>query len=383
MRFVSPALKHVIFPALSKSGYLRYTAGAGPAIVTYHGVFPSGYKVRNTALDGNLVHAYALRDQLQLLKRNYHVISPEEFLRWSELHWSNGKEPEEEKPAGNRPKEKPLLPARSILLTCDDALLNTLTEMVPILRDFGVSCLFFATAASAEPAPSMLWYEELYLMLLDAADTIALNLPEAGIYCSPISIALKQRHAYWWNLVEHLSQLSAQLRREFLNRIRQQLRLAENWRLQFIEDSTLAARFLTLDRSGLQQLAAAGMDIGAHTLSHPILARAPDDVARQEISECKIVLEKALGQSIWAFGYPFGTAATVTRRDQHFAERAGFHCAFMNTGGGFGATNYRFAMPRVHVTAEMNLSEFEANISGFYRSLRQRLTNKPDDLNLE
>ena len=82
MRFVSPALKHIVFPALSRSGYLRHSVGTGPAVVTYHGVFPTGYEVRNAALDGNLVHADSLRRQLQLLKKRYHVITPEDFLGW-------------------------------------------------------------------------------------------------------------------------------------------------------------------------------------------------------------------------------------------------------------------------------------------------------------
>jgi hypothetical protein len=50
----------------------------------------------------------------------------------------------------------------------------------------------------------------------------------------------------------------------------------------------------------------------------------------------------------------------------------------MNAGGGFGAKIVaakinRFALPRVHVTADMSLFEFEGHISGFYRSLRKRL----------
>ena len=366
MRFVSPALKHIVFPALSRSGYLRCTAGAGPAVVTYHGVFPAGYEVRNPALDGNLVRADSLRRQLQLLKTRYHVITPEEFLHWSEEELS--------------------LPPRSILLTCDDALRNTLTEMVPILREFGLSCLFFATGASADEMASMLWYEELYLMLLDAYEPIVLSLPEAGIGMGPI--APNEKHSHWWNLVERLSQFNRQSRRGFLDRVRDQLKLAENWKEQFFEDPTLAARFLTLDRAGLRQLAAVGMTIGAHSLSHPILARASEELAWREISESRKVLEEALGQTAWAFGYPFGDAATVTGRDLRLAEEAGFRCAFMNTGGGFGATIdrskidrsnisgakiNRFALPRVHVTADMSLFEFEAHISGFYRSLRKRL----------
>jgi len=368
LRFVGPALKHIVFPALSRSGYLRYTIGAGPAVVTYHGVFPAGYEVKNQALDGNLVRADSLRRQLQLLTKRYHAITPEDFLHWSEEKWS---------------EDKQSLPPRSILLTCDDALRNTLTEMVPILRELGLSCLFFATGASADETPSMLWYEELYLMLLDADEPIALSLPEANISISIGPITPNERHSCWWNLVERLSQFDRELRRGFLDQIREQLRLAENWREQFFQDPIFAARFLTLDRAGLRQLAAAGMTIGAHSLSHPILARASEELAWQEISESRNVLEKALGQTVWAFGYPFGNAATVTGRDLRLAEQAGFRCAFMNVGGGFGAKVggakisgakiNRFALPRVHVTADMSLFEFEAHISGFYRSLRKRL----------
>lgn len=351
MRFVSSALKYVVFPSLARSGYLRWSAGAGPAIVTYHGVFPVGYKVRDGALDGNLVHAHALRRQLRLLKSYYNVVTPEDFLRWSEGDLS--------------------LPSRSILLTCDDALRNTLTEMVPLLQEMGLSCLFFATGASAEETPSMLWYEELYLMLLDASGPISLSIPEAGVRLE--LKAPNQKHACWWTLVDRLSQFEKGIRRGFLDQIRQQLECADNWATRFVEDATLARRFLTLDRAGLRQLAAAGMSIGAHSISHPILARTPDALAWQEISESKQVLEDVLGQTVWAFGYPFGNGATVTGREVRLAERAGFRCAFMNVGGGFGARINRFALPRVHVTADMSLSEFEAHISGFYRSLRHRL----------
>ncbi len=70
---------------------------------------------------------------------------------------------------------------------------------------------------------------------------------------------------------------------------------------------------------------------------------------------------------------PFGNPATVTRRDAQLAAQAGFDCAFMNAAGLLGARFNRFALPRVHITADMNLSEFEAHISGFYHLLRRRL----------
>ena len=253
LRFVSPVLKHVVFPALSRSGYLRYAAGAGPAVVTYHGVFPAGYEIKNSFLDGGLVRADSLRCQVQLLKRHYYVISPEEFLGWSSGELS--------------------LPPRSVLLTCDDALRNTLTEMVPILQDLGVSCLFFATGASAESVPSMLWYEELYLMLLEAGAPIALDIPAAGLSIS--SIALNEKHLRWWTLVEQLSQFDGKLRRRFLDQIRDQLILVENWSSLLCSKNRLwPPDFLPSIGPGLAELVAAGMTIGAHSLSHPILSRA-------------------------------------------------------------------------------------------------------------
>ena len=75
---------------------------------------------------------------------------------------------------------------------------------------------------------------------------------------------------------------------------------------------------------------------------------------------------------ILALAYPFGNLGSVTQREQEMAERAGFKCAFLNFGGGLGAGNPLFALPRVHVTAAMGIAEFEAHISGFHRILRQR-----------
>jgi peptidoglycan/xylan/chitin deacetylase (PgdA/CDA1 family) len=360
VKFVSPALKHIVFPVLSRSGYLHHTAGSGPAVVTYHGVFPSGYEIRNHALDGNLVHADSFRRQLSLLKRHYHVITPDDFLEWSQLEWS---------------QRTSSLPPRSILLTCDDALQNTVTEMLPILQSLHLSCLFFATGASAGPHPSMLWYEQLYLMLLEAGAPISIALPEAAISLGPI--APNQIHAHWWKLVGQLSQFDQELRRQFLDQIREQLKLPESWPDNIVQNPTLAARFLVVDRAGLRQLASAGMTIGAHSLSHPVLSRAPDGMALQEIFQSRTVLEEVLEKNVWAFGYPFGNPETVSARELRLAEQAGFQCAFMNTGGGLGANSGikidRFAIPRVHVTADMNLSEFEAHIAGFYRNLRAKL----------
>jgi len=351
MRLISPLLKHAVYPGLAKTGYLRRRNGAGPAVVTYHGVMPRGYRMIDPNLDGSLVAAVSLRRQLSLLKDQYNVISPQQFLQWCRC--------------------KQELPPRSVLLTCDDGLRNTLTEMLPILQEMELSCLFFITGASLSEAASMLWYEELYLMFLAAPETLTLEMPEIG---APVRAAGQEaKRALWSRLLKKLSMYDGSCRRGILEQIRQQLGFCEGWNTRYLQDTAKSRRFLMLNAGELQSLAAAGMSIGAHTLSHPMLSQSGEGSCWSEISESRRRLEQALGQPVWALAYPFGDPASVTRRELEMAERAGYQCAFLNVGGGFGAETPRFAWPRVHVTGEMSLAEFEAHVSGFYRWVRKRL----------
>jgi peptidoglycan/xylan/chitin deacetylase (PgdA/CDA1 family) len=347
MKVISPLLKHVVYPGLSKTGYLRRVARVGPVVLTYHGVLAAGYKILDPRLDGNLVSVDAFRRQLSFLKDHYNVISPEEFLLSCESTHE--------------------LPARSVLLTCDDGLQNCLFDVLPILQEFDTKCLFFVTGASLSHTPTMLWYEELYLMFLAAAESFTLELHEIGMQAK---VTRGQKHSLWWELVKKLSPWDLNCRKTLLGRIRMQLGLAEQWDAEYRDDPVLSRRFLLLNESELQQLASAGMCIGAHTVSHPMLSQLSSDQAWSEISESKLSFERVLGRAIWALAYPFGDSSSVTSRELQMAERAGFKSAFLNVDGAFGAEISKFALPRVHITAETTLTELEAHISGLHQSLR-------------
>jgi len=258
------------------------------------------------------------------------------------------------------------LPERAVLLTCDDGLKNNLTDMLPILRDEGVSCLFFVTGASAGDVLQMLWYEELYVMLLQPPEPGLVEKSGGAVF------ALREdRRMAWLEMVRQLSRSDAAARADCLRMVRKKYGLKEDWQKTFWQDSSRGSRFLLLNVNEVRQLVASGMAIGAHTLSHPMLPEARDEVAREEISASRRLLETALGTRVWALAYPFGDPASVTPREQRMAHEAGFRCAFVNYGGGFGAELPPFALPRVHVTADMTLGEFEAHVSGFHRALRE------------
>lgn len=55
-----------------------------------------------------------------------------------------------------------------------------------------------------------------------------------------------------------------------------------------------------------RQIAGAGMEVGAHTVTHPDLARVDVERQRREVSESRRVLEAELGQPVRFFAYPAG-----------------------------------------------------------------------------
>lgn len=357
MKFVSPLLKRIVYPSLAKAGVFRRASGKGLAVLTYHGIRPRGYQPVDAAFDGNLIEAETFRKQLRRLKHDYTVIAPEDLFSWCETH------------------EK--FPRRAVLLTCDDGLLNNLTDMLPILLEEKLRCLFFVTGASAGQERATLWHEELFLILLHApAGHFEISQNGAAI-CGELA-EREQRRVFWWNAVKQLSRLDAESRKSFLRATRAKVGLDDSW--AFTAD-TASPRFNLLTREQLRQLAAAGMTIGAHTMSHPMLSQLPVALARAEMAESRACLEAALGKRVWAFAYPFGDAQSITPQVLELAEETGFAAAFLNFGGGLGADLPMHALPRIHVTAGMEIGEFEAHVAGFYAALQRRMgRNGPNGL---
>ncbi|MGO9088651.1 MAG: polysaccharide deacetylase family protein [Candidatus Sulfotelmatobacter sp.] len=351
MRIVSPFLKRALYPALCWSGVFRRTAASGLAVVTYHGVLPQGYKPIDSVLDGNLISADRLRRQLRLLRANYNVISPEDARAWRE--------------------GKCELPPRAVLLTCDDGLLNNLTDMLPVLRQEGMRCLFFVTGASAGDERTMLWYEDLLLLLL-RVPAGPCEISSEGVVIRDELGSPEQRRMLWWNSVKRLSQISAEVRRSFLRNAHSQLESGSRPAFD-AGDTASCRRFGLLTAPELCELAAAGMTVGAHTMSHPMLSEAPPDSARTEMAESRAKLESVLQSPVWAFAYPFGDPGSVTPQVLAMGRDTGYVAAFLNFGGGLGAKLPPYSLPRVHVTSEMSIAEFEAHVSGFHGRL-QRLS---------
>jgi peptidoglycan/xylan/chitin deacetylase (PgdA/CDA1 family) len=91
---------------------------------------------------------------------------------------------------------------------------------------------------------------------------------------------------------------------------------------------------LMMTSAEVKAMRQAGMQIGAHTVSHPILARLTDEQARQEIGDSKRFLEQLLGECITVFAYPNGKPGEdYSPQSVEVVRRLGFDAAVSTQWG--------------------------------------------------
>ena len=99
---------------------------------------------------------------------------------------------------------------------------------------------------------------------------------------------------------------------------------------------------LTMSWDRIQQLAARGVGVESHALSHRHLPELDDDELDSELRDAKEELEERLRRRCRFLAYPFGDHDERVRRA---AARAGYQAAFAV----HGERGDRFALPRVAI----------------------------------
>lgn len=115
--------------------------------------------------------------------------------------------------------------------------------------------------------------------------------------------------------------------------------------------------------------------IGAHTLTHPMLAKHEIETARREIAESKARLEAELGLPIRHFAYPVGDPGSAGPREFGLAAEAGFAGAVTTRPGHLVPehVDHLHALPRVSLNGlHQNEAALRALLSGLPFWLRNR-----------
>lgn len=208
-------------------------------------------------------------------------------------------------------------PPRPILITFDDGYLDNYEHAFPLLQSRGISATFFLSTGYIGESRTF-WYDQLAFEILQGGETV-LALPELNL---EVTLDAHRDH-----------------RRRELGRILKEMKRVPNAvRLQALErihaEVGSAAGDVPLAMSGpmtwdhVREMAAAGMDFGSHSVTHPILSQLDDTDLWRELTESKQTLDEVLERSVEAISYPVGGLTAFDARVRHMSRSAGYKLGF-------------------------------------------------------
>lgn len=109
----------------------------------------------------------------------------------------------------------------------------------------------------------------------------------------------------------------------------------------------------------VRELDRAGVEVGAHTVSHVDLTRLGYDELWHQVADSKATLEALLGHPVLDFAYPSGRANPAVVK---VVEQAGFQTATTTAFGTIHSASDRFTWMRVRVEGGEPLATFVANL---------------------
>ena len=226
--------------------------------------------------------------------------------------------------------------ARRIAVTLDDGFRDNFVHALPVFRRQGVPVTLYVCPGFCDRTAE-LWWEALE-RIVAAAD----EMPEpgealSGAMRSTVPHEKRKAFAAWAHWLTAVADESLQ---------RRAIRALA---ARFSLDLAALARELVMDWDEVRALARDPLcTIGAHTMTHPALARLPAGAALSEMRESAERIERELGVRPTTFAFPYGYRAAAGEREAELAERAGFLASF-TTRPGFVRTDARQGLPRVSI----------------------------------
>jgi peptidoglycan/xylan/chitin deacetylase (PgdA/CDA1 family) len=248
------------------------------------------------------------------------------------------------------------LPPRPVCVTFDDGYADNLYAAKPALEAYRVPATVYVTTEYLGVSAN-LWWDELAKLILDPAsrqEEVSLSVnghhyayafpPQAGEAggLDPNSTwrawdaAPGPRQSAYVAIYEMLFELSHSEREKAFEQLRRgATRYADR------------GQHRCLTPNELRELASGDLvEIGAHTLTHPVLAHLPLDQQEQEIGGSKRRLEAVTGKNVTSFAYPYGKKHHYNRQTVEAVRANGFAFACSNFGGLVTRSSDRFALPR-------------------------------------
>jgi len=246
------------------------------------------------------------------------------------------------------------LPPRAACVTFDDGYRDNVEVALPILRRHEVPAVFFIATGFLDGGRM---FNDTVIEAIRGATVSELDLSDLDAGKLPLS-NLDQRRAAISKCLNAAKYRSFDARRDFASE------LARRSGAQLPDD-------LMMDSSQIDVLIECGMEIGAHTINHPILLKIDDGQAHREIADSKRQLEILTGRPVTLFAYPNGVPGTdYGPAHVQMVREAGFQAAVSTSWGVSSPSIDPYQLPR--------FTPWDASPTKFAaRMLRNCATSRP------
>ncbi|MCP5160722.1 MAG: polysaccharide deacetylase family protein [Hahellaceae bacterium] len=216
----------------------------------------------------------------------------------------------------------------SIAVTFDDGYENNYSVALPILQKYQIPATFFVASDFLDGG--IMWNDAILETFRQAPlgelDLGGLELGRHWINSDA------DRFPAALNVLTQLKHLPFEVRGKKVTEVTKGVQLPSD---------------LMMSSEQVRQLSSAGMEIGGHTLTHPILTKVSIEEARRQITENKQTLEQILGENIRCFAYPNGKPGLdydITVRS--LVEKANYALAVSTSAGAGSQSCNPFEFPR-------------------------------------
>ncbi len=244
------------------------------------------------------------------------------------------------------------MPPRPLVVTFDDGFEDNYTNAFPILRELGIPATIFVSTGYIGGTVTF-WYDRVAHALM-RAPTGDIAVPGLGPRLQLGDVASRRRATRI--VVRHLCRIPDVQRRRRLEQ------LATVIEFDIAPGDRSSSQPMSWDQ--LREMLAAGIEFGAHTVSHPVLSQCDDDALRRELVDSKERLEQETGGPVQVMSYPFGYSDDYDARALSAAQAAGFQLAASYLPGRNDLRRVRhFDLRRLHVERYTSITSFASMLA--------------------
>ncbi len=231
---------------------------------------------------------------------------------------------------------------RFVALTFDDGYRDLARWAYPVMKEHGVPFALFIPTSFPDHLGELWWLGLEAVIARNNRIGLVIDGEDRRFDCASIA---EKRHVYedvyWW-----LRGLKSE---------DEMRRVVRDLCSRYLVDLRAICSELCMTWEEIAKIAADPIvTIGAHTVHHGILKRAPDAIVRSEMKMSRSVIEAALGVRPKHFAYPVGDASSAGPREFAIAAELGFDTAVTTRPGAIFPRHrdHLTALPRISVNGE-------------------------------